>query len=91
MTELPVYPYRQGNEPLVNQYYSLLALFPNLEWAPPNLAIADTQLRGQHLLRTPDALQLANAIRREATGFLTNDGDLTRVTDVEVVTLEQLR
>ena len=54
MTELPVYPYRQGNEPLVNQYYSLLSLFPNLEWTPPNPAIADTaaQLRAKHRLRS---------------------------------------
>ena len=31
MTELLVNPYQQENEPLVNQYYSLLSLFPNLE------------------------------------------------------------
>jgi predicted nucleic acid-binding protein len=92
MTELLVHPYRLGNEPLVNQYFSLLSLFPNLEWVPPDLAIADTaaQLRAQHRLRTPDALQLATAVRRRATGFLTNDGELTRVTAVEVVTLQEL-
>ncbi len=89
MTELLVHPYRLGNEPLVNQYYSLLSQFPNLDWAPPELAIADTaaQIRAQQRLRTPDALQLATAIRRGATGFITNDRELARVTDVEVVTL----
>ena len=93
MTELLVHPYRTGIEALLNQYYSLLSVFPNLDWVSPDLPIADTaaQLHAQHRFRTPDALQLATAIRREATGFLTNDGDLRRVTDVEVVTLEQLR
>jgi len=66
MTELLVHPYRAANEPLVNQYYGLLSLFPNLEWVAPDLAIADTaaRIRAHHRLRTPDALQAATAIRR---------------------------
>ena len=40
MTELLVQPYRAGNETLVNQYYGLLSLFPNLEWVAPDLATA---------------------------------------------------
>ncbi len=54
MTELLVHPYRAANEPLVNQYYGLLSLFPNLEWIAPDLAIADTAARihAHHRLRT---------------------------------------
>src|SRR5258708_1654045 len=75
MTELLVQPYRQVNEPLVNQYYGLLASFPNLEWIAPDLAIADTaaRIRAQHRLRTPDALQIATAIRHGAAAIITND------------------
>ena len=93
MTELLVHPYRAANEELVNQYYSLLASYPNLDWVAPDLAIADlaAQLRAQHRLRTPDALQAATAIRRGATAFLTNDAGLARVSEVEVAVLEQLR
>ena len=93
MTELLVHPYRAANEELVNQHYSLLSSFPNLDWVAPDLAIADTaaQLRAQHRLRTPDALQAATAIRRGATAFLTNDAGLARVSEVEVAVLEHLR
>lgn len=92
MTELLVQPYRAENEPLVNQYFGLLSLFPNLEWVAPDLAIADTaaRLRARHRLRTPDALQAATAISRGATALLTNDTDLARVSDIEVVVLDQL-
>jgi predicted nucleic acid-binding protein len=93
MTELLVHPYRQGDEAMVNQYYSLLSLFPNLEWTAPDLPIADVaaRLRAQHRLRTPDALQVATAIRAGASAFLTNDSSLARVDEVEIGILDQLR
>lgn len=93
MTELLVQPYRAGNEALVNLYYGLISTFPNLEWVAPDLGIADTaaQIRAQHRLRTPDALQAATAIRRGATALLTNDADLMRVSQLEVGVLDQLR
>jgi len=93
MTELLVQPYRAGNEPLVNQYYGLLSLFPNLEWVAPDLAVADAaaQLRARYRLRTPDALHAATAISRGATAIMTNDADLARVSEVEAGVLDQLR
>jgi predicted nucleic acid-binding protein len=92
MTELLVQPYRAGNEPLVNQYYGLLSLFPNLEWVAPDLAVADAaaQLRARYSLRTPDALQAATAISRGATAIMTNDADLARVSEVKAGVLDQL-
>lgn len=93
MTELLVQPYRDRNETLVNQYYGLLSLFPNLDWVAPDFAIADTaaQIRAEHRLRTPDALQAATAVCRGATAILTNDPDFARVPDVEVGVFDQLR
>jgi predicted nucleic acid-binding protein len=93
MTELLVQPYREGNETLVNQYFGLLSLFPNLDWVAPDLDIADTaaQIRAEHRLRTPDALQAATAICRGATAVLTNDPDFARVAGVEVCVFNQLR
>jgi predicted nucleic acid-binding protein len=92
MTELLVHPYRAANELLVNQYYGLLSLFPNLEWVPPDLRIADiaAQLCAQHRLRTPDALQAATALRQGATGLLTNDLSFARIADIEIGLLDQL-
>jgi predicted nucleic acid-binding protein len=93
MTELLVQPYRASNERLVNQYYGLLSLFPNLEWVAPDLAIADTaaRIRAQHRLRTPDALQVATAIHGGASAILTNDSDMARVAEVDVEVLDRLR
>ena len=93
MTELLVHPYRASNERLVNQYYSLLSLFPNLDWIPPDLSIADTaaRIRASYRLRTPDALQVATAIRGGASAMLTNDTDVARVSEIEVETLDRLR
>jgi predicted nucleic acid-binding protein len=86
MTELLVRPYRAANLPLVNRYFGLLSTFPHLEWIPPDLAIADmaAQLRARHNLRTPDALQVATALRSGATALLTNDADLKRIPRIEV-------
>ena len=93
MTELLVQPYRAANEPLVNQYYGLLSLFPHLEWVAPDLAIADTaaRIRAHHRLRTPDALQVATAIRRGAAALLTNDSDIARIPEIEVGVLDRFR
>jgi predicted nucleic acid-binding protein len=93
MTELLVHPYRDGNELRVNQYYGLLSSFPNLEWVPPDLALAGAaaRIRAQYRLRTPDALQIATALRAGAAAMLTNDPAFARVREIEIGVLDQLR
>jgi predicted nucleic acid-binding protein len=93
MTELLVQPYRTGNEMLVHRYFGLLSTFPNLEWVAPDLDVAATaaKLRALHRLRTPDALQAATAICKGATGLITNDPAIARVTEISVGVLDDLR
>ena len=93
MTELLVQPYRQQNEELINRYFGLLSSCPNLEWIAPDLTICDTaaRVRAQHNLRTPDSLQVGTAICAGASAFLTNDSAMTRVREVAVVLLDELR
>lgn len=38
--------------------------------------------------KTPDSIQLATGIVKNATIFLTNDIDLKKITGIEVMTLE---
>jgi predicted nucleic acid-binding protein len=91
MTELLVQPYRAENQALVERYFGLLSSFPQLEWVAPDLAIADAAagLRATYRLRTPDALQIATALQRSATAFLTNDRELLRVQELEIGLFDQ--
>jgi predicted nucleic acid-binding protein len=90
MTELLVHPYRDRNQQKADEIYGLLSTFPNLAWIPPSLEIADTaaRLRAMHGLRTPDALQAAIAIHAGVTGLITNDATFRRLSDLEVLVLD---
>ena len=92
MTEPLALPYRDSDEQRVNEFYSLLSTYPNLEWIAPSLEIADiaARIRATHRLRTPDALQAATAVWAKATGFVTNDNVFQRVSDFETLVLEEL-
>ena len=47
-------------------------------------------LRARYRLRTPDALQIAAALVTGCEAFLTNDAALRRVTDLQVLVLDEL-
>jgi predicted nucleic acid-binding protein len=92
MTELLVHPYREGDEPLANDFYALLSTYPNLDWIAPNLEIADlaARIRARHRLQTPDALQAATAAYSQATGLITNDVVFERVEGFQTLVLDKL-
>ncbi|MBV9611253.1 MAG: PIN domain-containing protein [Acidobacteriaceae bacterium] len=91
MMELLVQPYRHSDE-RVDEFYALLSTFPNLDWIPPSLKIADAaaRIRAVHRLQTADALQAATALDAGASGFVTNDGVFERVENFETLLLERL-
>jgi predicted nucleic acid-binding protein len=90
MTELLVHPYRNDDMMQVNEIFGLLSTYPNLDWIAPSLEIAAraAQIRAQHGLRTPDALQAATAIHSNATAFLTNDPVFRRIKSFEALILD---
>jgi predicted nucleic acid-binding protein len=92
MTELLVQPYRDSTEQRVNEFYALLATYPNLDWIAADLKIADTaaRIRATHRLRTPDALLAATAIHAGATAFITNDRVFERVNAFKTMLLDNL-
>lgn len=92
MTELLVQPYRDRNQQQADEIYGLLSTFPNLAWISPSLDIADTaaRIRAEYGLRTPDALQVATAIRSSATALITNDATFRRLADVQIMVLDDL-
>ena len=64
MTELLVHPYRASDDRQIDEFYALLSTYPNLEWVPPSLEIADEAAKIQLIFgcKLPDDLQAATAI-----------------------------
>ena len=89
LLEVLVEPYRRNDEERVSQFYGLLTTYPHLTWIPLSLEIADlgARLRATYRLKTPDSILIATALSSEATGFIGNDTDLKRVTELDVLVL----
>lgn len=90
--EVLVGPYRVGDHARRIALSALLASFPGVSWVELDLAVADraASLRGKYRLRTPDAIQLATALEAGADAFLTNDQELSRVTEVPVLLMDEI-
>ena len=93
LLEVLVYPLRQGNSILAQQYRDILSDEEGLTTIEVSPAIAEiaAQLRATYNLRTPDAIQMATAIRQDASFFLTNDSRLASLPGLEMLVLEELR
>jgi predicted nucleic acid-binding protein len=75
LLEVLVYPLRQGNRILAQQYRDILFNEEGLTTIAVSPAIAEeaAQLRATYNLQTPDSIQMATAISGGASFFLTND------------------
>ena len=75
-----------GDARLVTLYRDLLGSFPNLSMVPFDADVGEisSYLRARDGIRTPDAIQVATAIRHEAEMFITNDDRLTSVKEIKV-------
>ncbi len=89
LIEILVKPKREGAAKAVADYRDLLLTFPNLEFVPIDLHVADiaSSLRAKYAIRTPDAIQLATAITSGASAFITNDDKLTKIEEIKTVLL----
>ena len=92
LVEVRVHPLREGQHDLAQQYRDLLLQSENLRAVPLDESIAEqaAELRARHKLRTPDAIQLATALRSGASWFFTNDADLPEVPGISMLVLKRL-
>jgi predicted nucleic acid-binding protein len=92
LLELLVQPYRDQKEALAQKIFALTTTYPALEWVPLTLNLADqaADLRARYRLSTPDAIQLASAIARNATRFYGNDRGLQRVSEIDCLIIDDL-
>lgn len=92
LTEVLVQPLRQSNRNLADDYRDLLFNGTNFQLFSLTAAIAEraAELRAKHNLRTPDALQISTALENNCDAFLCNDKDLKRVTEMQILILDDL-
>ena len=92
LIEVLIQPIREGKPELAQEYRDILLHSPALSAIPLDNGIAEeaAALRARHHIRTPDAIQLATAIRANASWFLTNDAELAKVPEISVLALSRL-
>lgn len=95
LTEVLVHPLRLGNTELARQYRTILTNSPELSIFPISIEVAEiaANLRASHNLRTPDAIQIATAIQQKSSFFLTNDVNLSILSqhvDLDVLVLDKI-
>jgi len=94
LLELLVYPFQLGNVELAYQYRNILLNSTGLKTLPMTQEIAEeaARLRGIYRkIRTLDAIQMATAIRANASFFLTNDVRLPSLPNLRILQLDELK
>jgi predicted nucleic acid-binding protein len=90
LLEILVKPLEQGRADLVNQYREILLRSRSFTLHPVDEATAQkgAEIRAGYRLKTPDAIHLATAVVHGAQAFVTNDRELRRFREVEVLVLD---
>ena len=89
LAECLVHPYRDNNPELAQQFINAIVNGHNTSFILPDREIAckAAQLRAKYNLELSDALQVATCITARCALFLTNDKNLKRVQEIEVLTM----
>lgn len=89
--EILTEPKERGDELLADEYKALIDNYPHLEVSPVDTSVADlaSTLRAKYRLRTPDAIQIATSILGGAQAFVTNDGSLKKVEEIEIIVMRE--
>lgn len=92
LTEVLVMPIQTGHTQYQQEYRDMLLNTANITTQPVSAPIAEraAHLRARYRLRTPDALHIATALVAGCDAFLTNDLALKRVTEIQVLALDDL-
>ena len=92
LMEVLIRPIREGNLSLQKRYRDLLLESVNFRTVDIDVAVAEcaASLRSRYNLKTPDSLQIAVAITSGCEVFLTNDSDLRRVIELQILLLSEL-
>jgi predicted nucleic acid-binding protein len=92
LAECLVIPIRKSQAELQQAFIDLIVAGNHVDFSVIDQPIAQraAELRAHYNLRLPDSLQLAVALNTGCDAFLTNDRDLKRVTEIDVLVLDDL-
>ncbi len=92
LAEVLVLPFRQDSQRLLQAYQNMLLYEDAFALNPvtADICILAAEMRARYRLRTPDALHVATAILSHCEAMLTNDKDMTRITELSVLLLDEL-
>ncbi len=92
LMEITVQPLARGLIDVATEYESAISRLPNLTVAAITRSAARqaAELRAAYRIRPADALQMGACLTHGATGFITNDRDLTRVRELDVLVLADI-
>ena len=95
LIEVLVHPIEKGAHQLAKAYRDLLIGSPGFNLYPVERKVSEkaAELRAKYksFLKIPDAIQIATAISFGAQIFITNDADLKRIQEIEIVDLTDLQ
>ena len=91
LAECLVLPYKLNKPDITKIFTELLVNSQSVLFAPLDEIIADlaAELRARYNLALADAFQIAVAIHTHCDAFLTNDGELRRVTEIPVFVISE--
>jgi len=89
LMEVLVVPYRAGDQPVAERYEALLTRGRGIELVDlsRDLLREAARLRGAVRIKTPDAIQLAAALRAGCKTFVTNDRRLPPIPGLRIIEL----
>jgi predicted nucleic acid-binding protein len=93
LLEVLVKPRREGLIDVAEKYRTILTNSANITLYPVDGAVCEiaAELRSKYSwLRTPDAIQIATAIEHRAQTVVTNDQRWNRITELEVIVLQDI-
>ena len=92
LLEVLVHPLRRKNSKLASEYRDIL-LNSKLQTIEISSTIAEqaAQLRADHNIRTPDAIQISACLNAGATHFFTNDVRLPKIPSIQTLSLDSLK
>ena len=90
LLEVLVHPLRTGNEARAEKYREILLSSESLTTFEIFHEVSEmaSRLRAKYSMKTPDAIQIAVGTLYGASKFLTNDPDLRRVSEIEILLVD---